>query len=106
MSKTTVTADPFRLIHGRDITLGGRRKRSVCGAASTQLLTKRSKQKRGRARKARPRRIDAVMATGQRDGLPLFDELSALDQQVHALFAELWRQRNSRARRPKIVRAV
>ena len=70
-----------------------------------QLLLTKSKQKRAeRVRLAE--RIEAAIATLPRDELPLMDELSALDQQVHALFAELLARKKQPRKTPKIVCAV
>lgn len=70
-----------------------------------QLLLSKIKQKRGeRVRLAE--RIQAAMASGQRDGLPLFEELAALDRQVHALFAELLARQKKPRQTQKIVREV
>ena len=44
------------------------------------------------------------MASGRRDGLPLFEELTALDRQVHALFAELLARQKQPRKTQKIVR--
>jgi len=67
-----------------------------------QLLTKIKQKRAERARLAE--RIEVAMASGQRDGVPLFNELVALDQQVHALFAELLARKKQPRKTQKIVR--
>ncbi len=69
-----------------------------------QLLTKIKQKRAERGRLAE--RIEAAMASGQRDGVPLFNELSALDQQVHSLFAELLARKKQPRKTQKIVRSV
>lgn len=68
-----------------------------------QLLTK-IRQKQGE----RPRlaeRIAAAVSAAQDPGIPLLDEIVELDRQLHASFAELFAQQETR-KTQKIVRSV